>query len=165
MKVLITGQKGTPYSGGCFAFDMLLPENYPEVPPKMHFLTTGGNTFRFNPNLYENGKVCLSLLNTWAGEQWSPSVSNLTQLLISVLTMIFVPDPFFNEPGNDVYKKDDPQNIEYNKTIREGTLKHAIHVPEFYGIVQKHFTLMYKVFCEEYPESAPVFEPFAPDST
>ena len=33
----------------------------------------GSGTVRFNPNLYQNGKVCLSLLGTWSGgvdEQW-----------------------------------------------------------------------------------------------
>ena len=27
---------------------------------------------RFNPNLYSDGKVCLSLLGTWHGEGWAP---------------------------------------------------------------------------------------------
>jgi ubiquitin-protein ligase len=41
--------------------------------------TTGNGTVRFNPNLYANGKVCLSLLGTWKGntesENWNPDVS------------------------------------------------------------------------------------------
>ena len=28
-------------------------------------MTTGAGTIRFNPNLYSNGTVCLSLLGTW----------------------------------------------------------------------------------------------------
>lgn len=39
--------------------------------------------FRFNPNLYADGKVCLSLLGTWHGgdatEKWDPLRSNLLQ--------------------------------------------------------------------------------------
>jgi len=30
--------------------------------PRCRLLTTGNNTVRFNPNLYRNGKVCLSIL-------------------------------------------------------------------------------------------------------
>ena len=39
---------------------------------------------RFNPNLYADGKVCLSLLGTWHGgdssEKWDPVQSNLMQV-------------------------------------------------------------------------------------
>ena len=39
---------------------------------------------RFNPNLYADGKVCLSLLGTWHGgdatEKWDPQHSNLFQV-------------------------------------------------------------------------------------
>ena len=41
-------------------------------------------SFRFNPNLYADGKVCLSLLGTWHGgdssEKWDPVRSNLMQV-------------------------------------------------------------------------------------
>lgn len=40
----------------------------------------------FNPNLYNCGKVCLSLLGTWsgaAGENWSASTSTFLQVLVS----------------------------------------------------------------------------------
>ena len=40
--------------------------------------------YRFNPNLYADGKVCLSLLGTWHGgdssEKWDPERSNLMQV-------------------------------------------------------------------------------------
>lgn len=38
---------------------------------------------RFNPNLYNCGKVCLSLLGTWSGakgETWDPSASSTLQV-------------------------------------------------------------------------------------
>jgi ubiquitin-protein ligase len=34
---------------GLFLFDLLLPADYPNSPPKANFLTTGGGTVRFNP--------------------------------------------------------------------------------------------------------------------
>lgn len=88
-----------PYFGGCFMFDILIPADYPNVNPNVHFLTTGNGTVRFNPNLYNCGKVCLSLLGTWQGEPWDPKTSNLTQVLNSILFLIFTKDPYFNEPG------------------------------------------------------------------
>jgi len=57
-KALITGPADTPYSFGCFEFDIFLPTNYPASPPSVKFLTTGGGTWRCNPNLYQ---VCLRL--------------------------------------------------------------------------------------------------------
>lgn len=66
-KILIAGPVGTPYEGGLFEFDCWMPIEYPNVPPLMHLRTTGNGSVRFNPNLYNNGKVCLSLLGTWPG--------------------------------------------------------------------------------------------------
>lgn len=80
MRAMITGPKGTPYECGCFEFDILLPPDYPNSPPKVHFLTTGSGRVRFNPNLYQTGKVCLSLLGTWAGPGWNPKTSTLLQV-------------------------------------------------------------------------------------
>jgi ubiquitin-protein ligase len=56
-----------PYYGGSYFFHILVPANYPSTSPKVQFMTTGEGTVRFNPNLYNCGKVCLSLLGTWAG--------------------------------------------------------------------------------------------------
>jgi len=64
------------------------PEDYPSSAPHIVFLTTNGGKTRFNPNLYADGKVCLSILGTWrgeSGEQWS-SVQNC-----QVLSLPFSP--------------------------------------------------------------------------
>ena len=67
LRVMLTGPLDTPYAAGCFLFDIELP-NYPSAAPKVKLITTGGGRVRFNPNLYNCGKVCLSLLGTWQGE-------------------------------------------------------------------------------------------------
>ena len=80
MKVLICGAEGTPYAHGAFEFDLFCDNNYPNGPPKMNLTTTGNGTIRFNPNLYQCGKVCLSLLGTWAGkstENWDSKISTI----------------------------------------------------------------------------------------
>ena len=51
---------------------------------QVHFRTTGGGAVRFNPNLYQEGKVCLSLLGTWdgaQGEQWNQDTSTILQVM------------------------------------------------------------------------------------
>ena len=65
LRALILPSADTPYGGGAFEFDILLPPEYPNKPPSVQFLTTGGGKVGFNPNLYPCGKVCLSLLGTW----------------------------------------------------------------------------------------------------
>ena len=68
MKVLITGAEETPYSHGVYEFDVFFENTYPSMPPKIQLITTGSNIVRFNPNLYSNGYICLSLLGTWRGD-------------------------------------------------------------------------------------------------
>ena len=65
LRPCVAGPEGTPYSGGAFVFDVYFPSGYPEKPPMVNMDTTGGGRVRFNPNLYADGKVCLSLLGTW----------------------------------------------------------------------------------------------------
>lgn len=49
-----------------FLFDIQLPNIYPAVPPLFRYLSQCSE--RLNPNLYDNGKVCVSLLGTWIGK-------------------------------------------------------------------------------------------------
>jgi len=51
LQALITGPEGTPYSGGCFIFDIFFPNDYPNVPPQVNLQTTGQGKVRFNPNV------------------------------------------------------------------------------------------------------------------
>lgn len=119
-KVMIAGPQGTPYAGGLFEFDVFMPLTYPNSPPLVHLRTTGRGSVRFNPNLYNEGKVCLSLLGTWPGrfvlnfinpfpklisplplsyspeEQWTPK-STLLQVLVSIQSMILIDAPYYNE--------------------------------------------------------------------
>ncbi len=58
LQVLITGPEDTPYANGCFEFDVYFPPAYPSSPLLVNLQTTGQQTVRFNPNLYNDGKVC-----------------------------------------------------------------------------------------------------------
>ena len=99
---LISGPKDTPYENGLFEFHAYFPHNYPTEAPKVLLHTTGNDTVRFNPNLYNTGKVCLSLLGTWSGqegEKWNPKNSSFLQVMVSIQSLILVEQPYFNEPG------------------------------------------------------------------
>lgn len=83
--MIIRGSENTPYDYGLFRFDLQIPPDYPAKPPECYYHNFCKE--RINPNLYETGKVCLSLLGTWAGkdgENWSPKNSTLLQVLVSI---------------------------------------------------------------------------------
>jgi ubiquitin-conjugating enzyme E2 O len=63
-RVLIVGPLDTPYEFAPFVIDIHLPHDYPSVPPRTYFHSWTNGEGRVNPNLYEDGKICLSLLNT-----------------------------------------------------------------------------------------------------
>lgn len=126
MRILIAGPDDTPYQNGLFIFDLYIPENYPNVPPKM--LIIDNASIRYNPNLYKNGKVCLSLLGTWQGPGWDPTVSTLLQLFKSIESAILVKYPFNNEPA--FYNAPVNENSKrYSQNIYGATIKHAIINP------------------------------------
>ncbi|XP_021737936.1 probable ubiquitin-conjugating enzyme E2 25 [Chenopodium quinoa] len=100
LRAAIVGARGTPYHDGLFFFDIAFPVDYPAKPPLVHYQSFG---YRINPNLYNNGRVCLSLLNTWSGkkcEKWDPNKSTILQLLLSIQALVLNERPYFNEPGN-----------------------------------------------------------------
>lgn len=127
MKALIIGPAGTPYHGGMFEFDFWASEKYPSEPPKCTFRTTGNGRAHFNPNLYECGKVCLSLLGTWAGERWRPGESTILQILVSLQAMVLCEEPWFNEPGREYgYGTHRQQSETYNQSIQLLTVRWAM---------------------------------------
>lgn len=108
LSVMIEGPKKTPYEDGLFFFDFQLGKDYPRAPPLCHYISFC--TDRLNPNLYEDGKVCVSLLGTWPGkgsEMWSAS-STLLQVIVSIQGLILVPEPYYNEAG---YEKQRGESI------------------------------------------------------
>lgn len=149
---LMIGPEDTPYQYGYYLFEFKYPHNYPYSPPKVTNLTTNGYT-RFNPNLYVNGKVCLSLLNTWQGPSWKPC-QTLNSVLVSILSSVFVSNPIENEPS---FTKKSIENNAYNEIIRFKNIdfsclcmylkKHRIHHKAydiFYPTIQAHFKENYE---------------------
>lgn len=123
IKAMMIGPKDTPYEGGFFFFQINVdPIKYPMVPPKVKYLTTDGKV-RFNPNLYENGKVCLSMIGTWSGPGWAPC-NTITSLLMAIQGLVLVDWPLKNEPGHE----SDSVGIltTYNNIIEHETMRYAV---------------------------------------
>ena len=104
---MAVGPEGTPYEGGLYFFTVELSDEYPFKPPKATIETRDGVT-RIHPNLYENGKICLSILGTWQGDPWHPTmkvvdVVRTTQSLLQNHPIRCEPG-FETESGKRFYK-------------------------------------------------------------
>lgn len=97
-EALIRGPADSLYEGGLFLFSVHFPREYPHRPPVFKILT-GDGRIRLHPNLYRNGKVCLSLLNTWSGPSWT-GCQSLRTILLALLTQVLLTQvPILCEPG------------------------------------------------------------------
>lgn len=141
---IIFGPKGTIYENGVYLFEFNFPDTYPFKPPKLTYLTNNGKT-RFNPNLYRNGKVCVSVLNTWRGPGWT-SCMTIRTVLVTLVTL-FHNKPLLNEPGitekhhsfNSYNKIIEYRN--YDTAIRNVMLKKIDYnkFKHLWPIIKKHF--------------------------
>jgi len=140
---VIFGPNDTLYQYGAYFFSFCYPDDYPFSPPKLKYFTNDGYT-RFNPNLYRNGKVCISILNTWKGEQWT-SCQTTRSVLLTLITILHN-KPLLNEPG---FKEDNKSFKPYNDIIKYKNYEVAIYniltkklnppnLSRFYNIIEKH---------------------------
>ena len=115
---MIIGNSDSPYNYGYYFFKFIFTNNYPYEPPIVKFISN--SNVRFHPNLYVNGKICLSVLNTWKGEGWT-SCQSIYSILI-ILSSILTKNSLTYEPGITVSHYDvekynlliDYKNIEYS---------------------------------------------------
>jgi ubiquitin-conjugating enzyme E2 G1 len=101
-EILMMGPDGTLYEGGFFKARLVFPPDFPNLPPTMTFISE-----MFHPNIYEDGRVCISILHPpgedefnsqeSADERWRP-ILGVEQILISVLSMLS--DPNDESPAN-----------------------------------------------------------------
>lgn len=114
-KALIVGPEGTPYAHCPLLFSFRLPDDYPFNPPNVQILTTD-HTTRFHPNLYVEGKVCLSILGTWNGPKWSPAMSIST--VLSSIQSLLEANPIVNEPGYEKLRPDETRAKAYAEFVQ-----------------------------------------------
>lgn len=84
----------------------------------------------YQPNYYYYYfKVCLSVLNTWHGrpeEKWNAQTSSFLQVLVSIQSLILVPEPYFNEPGYERSRgtpAGTQSSKEYNMNVSQATVR------------------------------------------
>ncbi|KAL0542818.1 hypothetical protein IC582_017896 [Cucumis melo] len=167
IRAVIIGAPGTPYHDGLFFFDIYLPPEYPQIPPLVHYISGG---LRVNPNLYESGKVCLSLLNTWTGsgsEVWNPGSSTILQVLLSLQALVLNEKPYYNEAGYDAQlgrAEGERNSASYNENAFLVTCKSMMYLlskspKHFETLVEEHFRRRYQhilAACRAYMEGTPV---------
>lgn len=148
VKALVVGPKDTPYEGGFFFFNLRFSDVHPQKPPTAK-LETLSSSVRFNPNLYEGGKVCLSILGTWDGPGWTPCMT-MTTVLTSIQSLMSEM-PYRNEPGHD--NDSDSLCHQYNHCIDFHTYRVAI-----IGMLKKQAKgfeqfapIIEKLFVKDYP--------------
>ncbi|KAH6607711.1 ubiquitin-conjugating enzyme e2 g1 [Trichoderma cornu-damae] len=99
------------YGGGNFRARLVFPDNYPHMPPSLTFQ----DPIPFHPNIYENGKLCISILHPpeedqygyeSASERWSP-VQTPETILLSIISLFYSPN------------EESPANVEAARMLRE----------------------------------------------
>ena len=140
VRALIIGPPETPYEFGFFEFDIRFGKEYPIKSPSVKCITTNSNKCRFNPNIYNCGKVCLSILGTWRGEpgeEWS-SAQGLESVMISIQSLMSA-NPYENEPGYERTKKEEKEPQLYVAKIRHETIRISViqRMEDLLGIEEK----------------------------
>jgi len=166
LQAMLTGLKGTPYFNGCFLFDIYLCDDYPVKPLLIKHVSRGATQCHanngpggFSPNLHQSsGKVCLSLLGTWSGPGWQSNVSNVYQVLSSLLFMVFGAEhPYYMEPNYGGWegtvgdrKTHEPEVIEYDEEVlfhtAKSTMLDVLRTPYagFEDVIRTHFKVKAK---------------------
>ncbi|KKK18806.1 hypothetical protein P175DRAFT_0500340 [Aspergillus ochraceoroseus IBT 24754] len=126
LRVMIIGPEGTPYEHAPYLIDFHLNEDFPNSPPSTFFHSWTNGQGAVNPNLYEDGKICLSILGTWPTENpdetWSPLKSTVLQILVSIMGLVLVKAPFYNEAGYEVLAVEDSRRVESSQYTEKAFL-------------------------------------------
>ena len=149
-RALIVGPPGSLYAHGFYLFRIIFPADYPVSPPKVVYCTNDGAT-RFNPNFYRDGKVCLSVLNTWKGEGWTSCLT--LRAVLTILQSVLTDVPILNEPGITVASVD---YAPYHEIIKYKNFDYALlallqehRLPSEFHIFRK---MMVERFLAQYPD-------------
>lgn len=124
----IGGPPETPYEGGKFVLDIIIPETYPFNPPKVRFVTK-----IWHPNISSvTGAICLDILK----DQWAAAMT-LRTVLLSLQALLASAEP------------DDPQDAVVARQYKEHQLifkKTAKHWTNIYaGAPHKELELDEKI--------------------
>ena len=95
----IRGPSETPYEGGRFRVDVVVPSSYPLAAPNFRFVTT-----IFHPNVHpKTGEICVDILKN----AWSPAWT-LQSTCRAIIVLLSHPEP------------DSPLNCDAGNLLRNG---------------------------------------------
>jgi len=105
---VIFGPADTPFEDGTFKLTLQFPEDYPNKPPSVKFVSK-----MFHPNVYADGQLCLDILQN----RWSPTY-DVAAILTSIQSLLHDPNP--NSPANAAAAALYQENKkEYQRKVRE----------------------------------------------
>jgi ubiquitin-conjugating enzyme E2 I len=133
----VPGKEGTIWQGGLYKLRLVFPTNFPaKVKSRWYsfneaffsssFLKTPTLNWQpptvsftpplFHPNVYDDGKICLSIINDY--QDWKPSI-NVKQILLGVQDLLDTPNPNSpaNGPANKLFTREPEQYKEKIKKI------------------------------------------------
>jgi len=98
--ILLIGPPETPFEGAIIKAQFDFPTTYPNDPPLFKF-----NSSIYHPNIYVDGKICISILDKKPDEfgyynisdTWNPTRS-IESVLMSILSILSSPN--FDSPAN-----------------------------------------------------------------
>jgi ubiquitin-conjugating enzyme E2 G1 len=123
-EVMFFGPPGSLYEGGFFKALLAFPADFPNNPPSLTFVTP-----ILHPNVYPDGRVCISILHPpgvdqfneqeSADERWRPIIG-VEQILVSVLSMLTDDRPNLDSPANiDAAKLFKENEAGYKKAVKK----------------------------------------------
>lgn len=93
-RAIVMGPVDTPFEGGHFELDIVVPSSYPLMPPAIRF-----NTKLFHPNVHpKTGEICLDILKN----AWSPAwtLQSTCRAIIVLLSDAEPESPLNCDAGN-----------------------------------------------------------------
>lgn len=116
----ITGSKDSLYAGGIYNGILSIPKEYPMKPPQVRFTSK-----LFHPNVYHDGKLCISILHEGSDEtgyeneldRWRP-INNIRTIFLSIVSLL--DDPNADSAANlDAAKLWRDNREAYKKRIKD----------------------------------------------
>lgn len=107
VETIIKGPIDSVYRHKFIKLNFDIPSDYPHSPPKVSFVNY--DYVRIHPNMYQDGKCCSTILNTWPSdnEKWTSSMG-IETILLAFLSFLDN-NPYTYEPGG----RDDTSYTEY----------------------------------------------------
>ncbi len=144
----VFGPKDTPYEDCPMLYEVKMPTTFPFDNPNVEFKTYYEKT-RFHPNMYVEGKCCLSILGTWSGPKWA-STMRLSTIFVTLQSLMDT-DPIRHEPG---YANPDPEmSKEYAAKVEHSCMQYILQLAETEPAKQKPwFQPFQEVFQKRLPD-------------